>query len=92
MPRRVQNAGRCQAGNACASGSARLIYVLVIAVLWPIVMTLVYAVVPPPASNVMILRLFTGNGLTYDWVSLDQISPQFGARGDHLRGCALLLA
>ena len=43
--------------------------------LWPIVMTFVYAVVPPPASNVMIIRLFTGNGITYDWVSLDQISP-----------------
>jgi monofunctional biosynthetic peptidoglycan transglycosylase len=41
---------------------------------WPIVMTLVYAVVPPPASNLMILRLFTGNGLNKDWVSLDQIS------------------
>lgn len=54
----------------------RLYYVLVIAALWPVVMTIVYLWVPPPASNVMILRLFKGNGITYDWVSLDQISPQ----------------
>ena len=50
-------------------------YGLAVLALWPIVMTLVYAVVPPPVSNLMILRLFTGNGLTKDWVALDQISP-----------------
>jgi monofunctional biosynthetic peptidoglycan transglycosylase len=54
----------------------RLFYVLVIAVLWPVVMTVVYLGVPPPASNIMILRLINGNGITYKWVSLDQISPQ----------------
>jgi monofunctional biosynthetic peptidoglycan transglycosylase len=54
----------------------RLFYVLVIAALWPIVMTVIYIGVPPPASNIMILRLFNGNGITYNWVSLDQISPQ----------------
>jgi monofunctional glycosyltransferase len=42
---------------------------------WPILMTLVYAVVPPPVSNVMLLRLFTGNGLDKDWVNLDEMSP-----------------
>ena len=54
----------------------RLFYVLVIAVLWPLVMTIVYLGVPPPASNIMLLRLIHGNGITYDWVSLDEISPQ----------------
>ena len=44
-------------------------------VAWPIVMTLVYAVVPPPVSNVMILRWLGGNGMTRDWVSLDEMSP-----------------
>jgi monofunctional glycosyltransferase len=44
-------------------------------VAWPIVMTVVYAVVPPPVSNLMILRTFTGNGISKDWVSYDQISP-----------------
>jgi monofunctional biosynthetic peptidoglycan transglycosylase len=42
---------------------------------WPIAMTVLYVVVPPPISNVMILRLFSGNGINKDWVSLDQISP-----------------
>jgi monofunctional biosynthetic peptidoglycan transglycosylase len=42
---------------------------------WPLVMTLVYAVVPPPISNVMVLRLITGHGLHKDWVSLDEMSP-----------------
>ncbi|MBK1868308.1 monofunctional biosynthetic peptidoglycan transglycosylase [Aestuariivirga sp. YIM B02566] len=53
----------------------RIATVAVIAALWPIVMTFVYAVVPPPASNLMITRLVNGNGITYDWVSLDEISP-----------------
>ena len=39
-------------------------------------MTLVYTAVPPPFSNLMILRLFTGNGIHKDWVSLSQMSPQ----------------
>ncbi len=41
----------------------------------PIVLTLLYTIIPPPISNTMILRLFTGNGLNKDWVSLDAISP-----------------
>ncbi len=53
----------------------RLAYGLALIVAWPIVMTLVYTVVPPPFSNLMILRLFTGNGIHKDWVSLSQISP-----------------
>jgi monofunctional biosynthetic peptidoglycan transglycosylase len=48
---------------------------LAVVVALPFVLTIVYAVVPPPVSNVMILRLFTGNGLNKDWVSIDQISP-----------------
>lgn len=46
---------------------------------WPFVMTIVYGVVPPPVSNVMVLRLFTGNWINKDWVSLDQISPYLPA-------------
>ncbi len=44
-------------------------------VAWPIVMTLVYGVLPPPISNVQIIRLFSGNGLNKTWVRLDNISP-----------------
>jgi monofunctional glycosyltransferase len=53
----------------------RALRVLAVLAAWPIVMTLVYAVVPPPVSNVMIFRLFSGNGLHKDWVSLEQMSP-----------------
>jgi monofunctional glycosyltransferase len=42
---------------------------------WPIVMTLVYAVVPPPFSNIMLLRVLSGNGIDKQWVSLDQMAP-----------------
>jgi monofunctional biosynthetic peptidoglycan transglycosylase len=41
----------------------------------PFVLTLVYAVVPPPVSNLMLLRVLQGNGITKDWVSLDKMSP-----------------
>ncbi|MCB1378271.1 MAG: monofunctional biosynthetic peptidoglycan transglycosylase [Alphaproteobacteria bacterium] len=44
-------------------------------VAWPIVMTLVYAVVPPPVSNIMLLRALHGAGIYKQWVTLDQISP-----------------
>lgn len=53
-----------------------LAYAAVIVVAWPLVMTIVYAVVPPPFSNLMLLRLFSGNGINKQWVPLDQISPQ----------------
>lgn len=52
-----------------------LVYGLGIVIAWPIVMTLVYAVVPPPFSNLMIFRLFTGNGISKDWVGIDNMSP-----------------
>ena len=50
-------------------------YVLAVLIAWPIVMTVVYTVVPPPFSNVMLLRALSGNGIKKDWVALDEISP-----------------
>src|ERR1700745_1201887 len=47
----------------------RVATVLAVIALWPLLMTFVYALVPPPASNLMITRLFSGNGLTYKWVT-----------------------
>ena len=49
--------------------------VLFVVIVWPLVMTLVYGVMPVPFSNLMILRLFKGNGITKNWVGLDQMSP-----------------
>jgi monofunctional glycosyltransferase len=57
----------------------RLLKVLGILVLLPVVLTIVYAFVPPPVTNVMLLRAIQGNGLNKDWVSLDQISPHLAA-------------
>lgn len=57
----------------------RVGYGLAVIAAWPIVMTLVYAIVPPPFSNLQILRLFSGNGLNKDWVSLDKISSALPA-------------
>lgn len=53
----------------------KMVYVLAFLVAWPIVMTVFYTVIPPPFSNVMILRVFSGNGITKDWVSIDEMSP-----------------
>lgn len=53
----------------------RALVVMGILVAWPILMTLVYAVVPPPFSNVQLERLLTGNGLDKDWVSLEEMAP-----------------
>jgi monofunctional biosynthetic peptidoglycan transglycosylase len=53
----------------------RGLYVLAFLIAWPIVMTLVYAVVPPPVSNLMLLRALGGAGIEKQWVSLDDIAP-----------------
>jgi monofunctional biosynthetic peptidoglycan transglycosylase len=69
----------------------RLGLVIAFLVAWPIAMTLVYAVVPPPVSNLMILRLLAGNGMNKDWVSLDQISkhlPRAVIASEDARFCA----
>jgi monofunctional biosynthetic peptidoglycan transglycosylase len=41
----------------------------------PIVLTLLYTVVPPPVSNIMLLRAMAGNGMEKQWASLEDISP-----------------
>lgn len=50
------------------------LYALAFLVAWPIVMTLVYAVVPPPVSNIMLLRALTGSAINKQWVSLEEMS------------------
>jgi monofunctional glycosyltransferase len=44
-------------------------------VAWPILMTFVYGFVPPPISNLQIMRLLAGNGLHKSWMPLDRMSP-----------------
>jgi monofunctional glycosyltransferase len=57
----------------------RIVKTMAVIIVLPFVLTLVYAVVPPPVSNVMVERLLTGNGLHKDWVSLDNMSPTLAA-------------
>ncbi len=58
---------------------------------WPFAMTLVYAVLPPPITNLQVVRLFSGNGLNRDWVGLDQISrhlPRAVVASEDARFCS----
>jgi monofunctional biosynthetic peptidoglycan transglycosylase len=65
--------------NRAGTWQRRIVKVLAWIVALPFLLTLVYAVVPPPFSNVMVERLFSGNGLHKDWVSLDEMSPALAA-------------
>lgn len=46
-----------------------------VVVLWPLLSTVVYALLPVPITNVMIFRLISGQGLHKSWTSLHVISP-----------------
>ena len=51
------------------------LYALAFIIGWPIVMTVIYTFLPPPFSNIMLLRALSGNGIDKHWVSLAQMSP-----------------
>ena len=51
------------------------LYLLALLAAWPVVLTLVYAIVPPPVSNLMLLRALGGAGIEKQWVALEDISP-----------------
>jgi monofunctional glycosyltransferase len=51
------------------------LYLLAFLLAWPVVMTLVYALVPPPVSNIMLLRALGSAGIDRQWVPLEKISP-----------------
>ena len=57
----------------------RLLKAVGVLVLLPFLLTFIYGVVPPPVSNLMLLRALTGNGITKQWKSLDEISPFLAA-------------
>ena len=48
--------------------------VLIVLVALPVALTLLYTVVPPPGTPLMVIRLFEGEGLTKDWVPLEEIA------------------
>ena len=52
------------------------VWVLVIAVVFPVTLTAIYRFVPPPITILMVQRLFEGKGLTRHWRPLSEISPR----------------
>ncbi len=40
-----------------------------------IALVVLYGLVPPPITPLMVIRLFQGEGLSKDWVSYDEVSP-----------------
>jgi monofunctional biosynthetic peptidoglycan transglycosylase len=63
-PGRISRAVRLLALVAC-----------LVLVVGPVATTLVYRIVPPPITMLMIIRLVEGRGLDHRWRSLRQISP-----------------
>ena len=57
----------------------RALRVLAAILIAPFILTIIYIVIPPPVSNLMLLRALHGNGLKKEWVSLDQMSPYLAA-------------
>lgn len=69
--RRATGAGR----RRPASLWRRVLRWLLVIAIAPHVLLLVYRVVPPPITPLMVLRLVQGEGLTKDWVSLEEMQP-----------------
>jgi monofunctional biosynthetic peptidoglycan transglycosylase len=68
------------APSAATGGRARRVWrrtirVLVVAFGISIMLTALYRFLPVPLTPLMVLRLFDGEGISKDWVSYDQISP-----------------
>jgi monofunctional biosynthetic peptidoglycan transglycosylase len=56
-------------------GVKRVVWVLAGLAAIPVLLVPTYALVPPPASTLMLWDLVTFKGYTRDWVSFDEISP-----------------
>ena len=48
---------------------------LIVGLIGPVIATVVYRLIPPPVTILMIQRVLQGRGLDKDWRPLDQISP-----------------
>jgi monofunctional biosynthetic peptidoglycan transglycosylase len=44
----------------------------------PVLIVLVYRVVPPPATPLMVIRVLEGEGWSREWVALDSLPPHVG--------------
>ncbi|MGD1934030.1 MAG: monofunctional biosynthetic peptidoglycan transglycosylase [Candidatus Phaeomarinobacter sp.] len=52
-----------------------VVALVVVFVVLPVGLILLYRVVPPPLTSVMVLRLVEGQSLTREWVPLERIAP-----------------
>ena len=57
----------------------RVLLLLVLILLAPAGLMLVYRVLPPPVTPLMVIRLFEGEGLSKDWITFDAMSPHVPA-------------
>jgi monofunctional biosynthetic peptidoglycan transglycosylase len=48
---------------------------LLVLVFGPVILLVLYRVVPPPLTPLMVIRLFEGEGLSKDWTSLENMTP-----------------
>ena len=49
--------------------------ILITLLVGPALIILLYRVVPPPVTPLMLIRVTGGEGLAYDWTAMDSISP-----------------
>ena len=67
-----------------------LVWILIVALVFPPLWVGVYRFVPPPITPLMVIRLAEGRGLDYRWRPLSQISPalvQAAVAGEDARFC-----
>jgi monofunctional biosynthetic peptidoglycan transglycosylase len=52
-----------------------VLLLLIVVVVLPVGWVIVYRVIPPPITSLMVLRLIQGRGMDYRWRGLDDLSP-----------------
>lgn len=67
--------GRARPSSSGAAWRRRAGVALLVLALLPSVLVVIYAVVPPPVTPLMLKRLAQGQGLDRNWVPLEAISP-----------------
>ncbi len=53
-----------------------VLWALATTLLAPAILVLIYRVIPPPVTPLMIIRAWDGHPREYSWIALDHISPQ----------------
>lgn len=72
----VSAAGTWARKGAARSWLRRLLWAVAALAALPLLVTLLYRFVPPPASTLMLIRAAEGHGMDYRWTPLEAISPE----------------